>query len=201
MKKIIFMAALLLLGVGVAQAQTSKQAKKEAKMEARAQAKAQREAERDARDAMIKTEEMQAFLTAKKSINQMDFVLEGSQIQLRSGANFFVNTNTNFIMVQGNQATIQVASLQGAGANGLGGITVEGTVSNLKYSVSNNGNVNLSMMVQGTKISASINLTLTHGTNSAYATIQPNFNSQRLTMTGILVPYSQSKIFMGTTSL
>ena len=83
------MAALLLLGVGVAQAQTSKQAKKEAKMEARAQAKAQREAERDARDAMIKTEEMQAFLTAKKSINQMDFVLEGSQIQLRSGANFF----------------------------------------------------------------------------------------------------------------
>ena len=201
MKKIIFMAALLLLGVGVAQAQTSKQAKKEAKMEARAQAKAQREAERDARDAMIKTEEMQAFLTAKKSINQMDFVLEGSQIQLRSGANFFVNTNTTFIMVQGNQATIQVASLQGAGANGLGGITVEGTVSNLKYSVSNNGNVTLSMMVQGTKISASINLTLTHGTNSAYATIQPNFNSQRLTMTGILVPYSQSKIFMGTTSL
>lgn len=201
MKKIIFMAALLLLGVGVAQAQTSKQAKKEAKMEARAQAKAQREAQRDARDAMIKTEEMQSFLAAKKAISQMDFVLEGSQIQLRSGANFFVNTNTNFIMVQGNQATVQVASLQGAGANGLGGITVEGTVSNLKYSVSNNGNVNLSMMVQGTKISASINLTLTHGTNSAYATIQPNFNSNRLTMTGILVPYSQSKIFMGTTSL
>ena len=195
------MAALLLLGVGVAQAQTSKQAKKEAKMEARAQAKAQREAQRDARDAMIKTEEMQSFLAAKKAISQMDFVLEGSQIQLRSGANFFVNTNTNFIMVQGNQATVQVASLQGAGANGLGGITVEGTVSNLKYSVSNNGNVNLSMMVQGTKISASINLTLTHGTNSAYATIQPNFNSNRLTMTGILVPYSQSKIFMGTTSL
>ena len=102
MKRILLMTALLFFAVSAVQAQsTDKQSKKEARKEAKAQAKAQRDAQRDAQDALVKTEEMQAFLAAKQAIVARDFVLEGSQIMFRSGQSFFVNSYTNFISLQG----------------------------------------------------------------------------------------------------
>ena len=160
MKKILLMAALLFFAINAVEAQTTdKQAKKEAK----AQAKAQRDAERDAQDAMIKTEEMQDFLAAKKAIVARDFVLEGSQIMFRSGQSFFVNAYTNFISLQGDQATVQIASMQGNGLNGFGGVTVNGTISNPRYNVANNGDVSFSFSVSGPQISATVDITLPHG--------------------------------------
>lgn len=202
MKKIILMTALLFVATSAVQAQnTDKQAKKQAKIEARAKEKAQREAARDARDAMIATEEMQAFLAAKKAILAKDFVIEGSQIQMRNGYNFFVNANTNFISLQGDQAVIQIASMQGGGLNGFGGITVNGTISNVQYNVSKNGNIDYSFSVQGPQISATVDISLNHGSSTAYAAIQPNFNSNRMTMIGTLMPYSQSRIIRGASLL
>lgn len=201
MKRIFLMTALMLVAVGAAQAQTDKQAKRQAKIEARAKEKAQREAERDARDAMIASEEMQAFLAAKKAIIAQNFVIEGSQIQMRNGYNAFVNANTNFISVQGDQATIQVASMRGGGLNGFGGITVNGTISNIQYNVSKNGNVDYSFSVQGPQISATVDISMSHGSSTVYAAIQPNFNSNRMTMIGTLMPYSQSRIIRGASLL
>ena len=202
MKRILLMTALLFFAVSTVEAQTTdKQAKREAKKEAKAQAKAQRDAERDAQDALVKTEEMQAFLAAKKAIVARDFVLEGSQIMFRGGQSFFVNAYTNFISLQGDRATVQIASMQGNGLNGFGGVTVNGTISNARYNVANNGDVSFSFSVSGPQISATVDITLPHGTNAAMAAVQPNFSGQRMTMNGKLLPYEDSKVQRGASNL
>ncbi len=85
------------------------------------------------------------------------------------------------------------------GPNGLGGITVQGSASNVQVKQENNGNVYLSMSVQGIFISATVNLVLYSGTNNAMVTVDPNFSGNNLTMNGTLLPYSDSNVFQGTT--
>ena len=46
-------------------------------------------------------------------------------------------------------------------------------------------------------ISAQIFLTLTNGDNNATVTINPNFNSNTMTLSGSLLPLNQSNIFKG----
>ena len=58
-------------------------------------------------------------------------------------------------------------------ANGLGGITVQGSASNVQVKQENNGNVYLSMSVQGIFISATVNLVLYSGTNNAMVYRRP----------------------------
>ena len=98
------------------------------------------------------------------------------------------------------QAMVQIASTSPyPGPNGLGGITVQGSASNVQVKQENNGNVYLSMSVQGIFISATVNLVLYSGTNNAMVTVDPNFSGNDLTMNGTLLPYSDSNVFQGTT--
>ena len=56
--------------------------------------------------------------------------------------------STNFVSMDGNRATIQLA-FNGtyAGPNGIGGITVEGNASNVEMKTDKKGNITFSMMV------------------------------------------------------
>ena len=54
------------------------------------------------------------------------------------------------------------------------------------------GSVNCQFSIQGIGISAQIFISLTNGGNNATVTISPNFNSNTMTLTGNLVPLSQS---------
>lgn len=199
MKRTIIMALLLFFAIGTAQvqAQNAKQQERQAKKEAKAKEKADREAEKQARAAQIAAENMAAFTKARQAIEDRDFVLEGQQVQFARGDNFFVNPNTNFIQVQGKTATVQISSNYGTGANGLGGITVTGNMSDVTYNVDVDGNVAFSMMVLGSSISAKVELLMHNGSNTANVTVSPNFNSRRMTMVGAVVPSSESNVFEG----
>ena len=83
------------------------------------------------------------------------------------------------------------------GPNGIGGVTVDGTTSDVKMATDKRGNVNCNFSVQGIGISAQVFITLTNGGNNATVTINPNFNSNTLTLSGNLVPLSQSDVFKG----
>ena len=83
------------------------------------------------------------------------------------------------------------------GPNGIGGVTVDGTVSEMKMSTDKRGNINCNFSIQGIGISAQIFLTLTNGGNNATVTISPNFNSNTMTLSGNLLPLNQSNIFKG----
>ena len=135
---------------------------------------------------------------AVQALNDREFVLEAERIDFKYGNFVYVNANTNFISMHGDKATIQMAfNSPYAGPNGIGGITVDGTVSNVKMETDKNGNVSFSMTVQGAAISASVTLQLTSGSNLCYATINPNFSSNRISFRGELYMESDSNVFKG----
>ena len=102
-------------------------------------------------------------------------------------------------MVNGDEAVVQVAfNNSGFGPNGLGGITVEGTVSSYQLKENKKGNITLTMNVTGVGISARLIIYMTKGSNRASVEISPNFNSNRTTLSGVLLPNDQSLVFKGT---
>ena len=184
MKRIVsFIVVLAVAMCGMTQVMAQKSITKEAK-------KVERE---------IKKQERLAQ-DAVQAINNQSFVLEANNIQPMNGQVFYVNSNTNFVSLNDGQAMVQIASNSPyPGPNGLGGITVQGSASNIQTKQDDKGNVYLNMNVQGVFISATVSLMLTNGTNNATVTVDPNFSGRNLRMTGTLLPYSQSNIFQGTT--
>ena len=59
------------------------------------------------------------------------------------------------------------------------------------------GTLYLSMNVMGVGISARLDISMPKGTNNATVTITPNFNSNRLTLNGVILPAFKSSVFKG----
>ena len=125
-------------------------------------------------------------------------MLEADRVEGKRGQFVYVSSNTNFVSVKADEATVQLA-LNGAfsGPNGVGGITVEGKTSKVEIEQDKKGNVSFSMMVQGVGISAQLTFRMTKGSNECTATILPNFNSNRISFTGKILPTAQSTVFKG----
>lgn len=143
-------------------------------------------------------EEMeQLYQNTLKAIENRDFVLEADRLVFKYGRTAHVNSGTNFIAVSGDKATVQIASSYSpyAGPNGIGGITVTGTISNIKEDKDKNGNLSFSMNVNGTGISAYVYFTLVKGTNQSSITVSPNLNSNRITLIGSIYPTEYSVIY------
>lgn len=140
------------------------------------------------------------FEKAVGALNNREFVLEANYITFRNGRNVYVSSSTNFVSVSGEKATIQLAfNSPYAGPNGMGGITVEGTVSNIKMNTDKKGNVNYSMNVFGTGVSAIVSFNMIAGTNQCTAIVTPNLNGRAITFSGSLLPKSESDVFKGRT--
>ena len=139
------------------------------------------------------------FVEAEKAVYDKDFTLEADKVEFKYGPTAFVNSNTNFVSVKGDKSVVQVAfNIPVSGPNGIGGITLDGTVSNYKVNKDKKGNINISMNVMGTGISAMVNIALYSGSNNASVTISPNFNSNRITLSGVIVPSFRSRVYKGS---
>ena len=84
------------------------------------------------------------------------------------------------------------------GFNGLGGITVEGSVSGYKKYSDKKGNTYIQASVNGVGISAQVFITLWNGGDKATVTVQQNFRSGKITLDGCIVPLEESNMFKGT---
>ena len=91
--------------------------------------------------------------------------------------------------------TVQLAFNGIAGPNGLGGITVQGTPSQITTNTDKHGNITYSFYVNGIALTAQVVVNLSAGSNYANATVYPMMNGNNLTFSGTLVPTSQSGIF------
>lgn len=164
------------------------------------QKKLLREQRREDRRAQEERQDSLQFSQAFQAINNKAFTLEANQVVFKYGQTAFVSSNTNFVSVNDGQAVVQIAfNIPAAGPNGLGGITVQGSVSGYQVTTDKSGNVYVAMNVIGAAISAAVNITLYSGSNQASVTVNPNFNSNQLTLNGQLVPSSQSTVFQGST--
>jgi hypothetical protein len=131
-------------------------------------------------------------------VENRQFVLEANYLSNQTGSRVIVNSTINFIAVDSAQITIQLASTTGiGGANGMGGVTADGSIS--KYEISRTGK---------DKSSYSVHIvTMTHiGMYDIFLYIAPNANtdatitgttSGRLNYHGTLVPIQKSKVFKG----
>ena len=138
------------------------------------------------------------YVNAVKALDSLDFVLEADKLVFKYGNMAFVQSNTNFISLYDDEAVIQVAPYNAGGPNGVGGITLDGRASNIKMRTDKKGTITYSMNVQGTAISAVVTITLPKGSSTATAVIEPTFNSNRITLSGKLVPKKDSIVFKGT---
>ena len=113
MKKIILLVFVTLFCcVGYSQAQTTKKMTRQEKKEAQ------------------KAMEQALFEEARQAIENKAFTLEADRVIFKRGRNAFVSSNTNFVMVDGDKSSVQVAfNIPASGPNGLGGVTVDGNVS------------------------------------------------------------------------
>ncbi len=107
---------------------------------------------------------------------------------------------TNFVSVNKDDAVVQVAfNVPFSGPNGIGGVTVQGSVSGYKIQTDKKGTTQVSMSVTGIGISAQIWITMYKGSHEASVEILPNFNSRRLTLNGVILPIHKSTVFQGRT--
>ena len=159
---------------------------------------AERKAQREAQKAREKAENERNYAIAVQALKEGKFVLEADQLVFKRGRSAFVSSTTNFVLMDGEHASVQIAANNAlAGPNGIGGITVDGSRKEMKITTDKKGSVNCSFSVQCIGISAHVYITLTNGGNNASARISPNFNSNTLTLNGVLVPLSQSNVYKG----
>ena len=139
-----------------------------------------------------------ASVQARAALRNQDFVLEADNVQFRNGNTVFVNSSTNFISVKGNRAVVQISpSNYYSGPNGLGGVTVDGYVSELQVKTDSKGRITYSMNVTGIGINAQVEIYMYPNSSQATATVYPNFNSNTVWLQGTIVPYENSNVIEG----
>ena len=194
MSRILFLA-LLLFAVATAQAQTEKRIYTQSERESMSP---NGQKERERRKQLEAMEDSLNFVRAVEAIEKLDFVLEANRLTFKRGQSVFVNSTTNFVALQDEHATVQVAPFYGGGGpNGGGGTTLDGRASNIILRTDKKGNVTLTMSVMGTGLSATVSISMAKGSNRASVTVNPNFHSNRVTLDGVLIPSSQSNMFKG----
>ena len=150
------------------------------------------------RDKLNELADSLAGVQAAAAVQNRDFVLEADQVTFKNGYTAFVDSSTSFISVKGNRAVVQISpSNFAAGPNGVGGVTVDGTITGMQRMVDKKGRTTLSFNVTGIGINAQIEVYLSPDSNDATATIYPNFNSNTIWVEGSIVPYDNSRVFEG----
>ena len=138
------------------------------------------------------------WLQAQKAVEDSSFVVEADAVTFKYGTRIQVNSTTNFISMNGDRAVVQIApSYTFSGPNGVGGVTVEGTVSNVRKSYDKKGRLLFSMNVMGRGVNASVSISVSPGSNRAIVDVSPTFNSNDVRLEGRIVPYKFSRAFEG----
>lgn len=145
---------------------------------------------------MAEEEEMKKIVSAL--IYNQQFVLEADYIAGRSGARQLVNSRLNFIIVDTLEGTVQIGSNNGLGYNGVGGITIEGSIS--RYEVIEK------ITKRGTKYIVDFQINSTIGNFDIYIIISPNGDAEAtvrghfsgsISYSGRIIPLRASKIYKG----
>ena len=150
--------------------------------------------------AIEKQEQQALFYAAEKAIQNRSFVMEADKIEFKRGNFAYVSPTTNFVSLEGDYAMVQLSfNTSRSGANGIGGITVDGKASNIEVKTDKKGNVRLKMDVSGKAISAVVEIKLQKDSNKAHAFVYPNFNGENISFSGTLLPSSESSVFKART--
>ena len=175
------------------------QDKKMTRKEKEAAWRAERLRKRAQEERQVMHDDSIQFVQAVNAIRSGSWALEASNVTFNNGVTRFVTASTNFVSVDDGQAVVQTAFNNSNinSPNGLGGITLEGRVIGEELKMDKEGNVYYNYSIQGADISATVNVVVTANSNQATATVNPNFNSNQMTLSGYIYPYDTAGVIEG----
>ena len=135
-------------------------------------------------------------LKAEMAADDGYFVLQATEVRNSYGHyELGLNDNTNFLLMQGDKGIFQVAfNTMNAGANGLGGLTLHGTIGHKELKHDKKGNTIITYTMIGRRMNASVTITLFKGSDQAIADVYPTLGNGRISLRGRLVPYLNDNI-------
>ena len=192
----LFLLAVLALPQMPLSAQEKKMTRKEKEAAWRAERLKRRAQERRAE--ML--DDSIQYVQAINAIRSGSWALEATNVTFDNGVTRYVTQSTNFVSQNDGQGIVQTAFNNSniSSPNGLGGITLTGYISGEELKADKEGNIYYSYTIQGAEISATVSIVVTAHTNQATATVNPNFSSRQMTMSGYIYPYRNSGIIEGT---
>lgn len=193
---------VVLLALGLHTGELSAQSKKLTKAEREAAWRAERLKKKAEERARIERYDSVAFVQAVEALRSGSWALEASNITFNNGVMRFVTESTNYVSVNDGEGTVQTAfdNVNVSSPNGLGGVTLQGDVYGEKMTQDEEGNVYYTYTVQGSNISAVVNVVVAAKSNHASAKVSPNFSGNTITMNGYIYPYNTAGVFQGTPS-
>ena len=128
-------------------------------------------------------------------LKSKQWILEANTVYDRYNQSYILDPTINFVGINGKEAALQLGFNGVVGWNGVGGVTVEGTVTSYKVNEDKSG-PSVSMRFSGRGAgSANIHVTV-NSTGNATARVNGDFGS-RITFQGQLVPVSESRVYQG----
>lgn len=194
----IYLVLFVLLFTGISQ--LAAQEKRMTRKEKEAAWRAERMKKRALEEREVAHNDSVAFMQAVNALKNGSWALEASNVTFDNGVTRFVTESTNFVSVNEGQGVVQTAfdNSNISSPNGLGGITLEGQISGAEMRTDNEGNIYLNYAIQSSEISATVSVVITANTNQATATVNPNFSSRQMTMSGYIYPYNSAGIIEGS---
>jgi hypothetical protein len=148
--------------------------------------------------------EQQAEVAAQQAVvvdamvQYQRFVLEANTLRDKRGNSLQVSSNINFIAADSLTGVIQVGSNTYIGRNGVGGITVDGSIADYKYTRhEKSGSYSISYYLRTPVGSYDVRLTA-YPDGRADADVSSTTWGDRLHYSGYLVPPGISRVFKGT---
>ena len=142
------------------------------------------------KDPKVAYEDSISHIVAQTLMQQRDFVLTANRITLGTSGMLHVYDNLNFILVDGDECTLQLTLNSAMFAP----FTAKGTISNYKYSESKNGEAKVSFRFNGRIGSGTVTINLYKDSDLAVAYIDATFRRGRATFYGPIRSTSRTVI-------
>lgn len=131
-------------------------------------------------------------------IDEKQFVLEAHTIYDSRQNSYPVSPNTNFVAMNGKNATIQIAFPGAIGRNGLGGITIDGTISGYEVrSKKNKSPITIYAQVSSATLGNSTLTMQVYGNGAARANIRGAFGAE-VAFSGNLASLDNTTVYKGS---
>ena len=160
--------------------------------------KEQRKLEKELKNEQKAEEAAQKAEIVNAMVHYQRFVLEANTLRDKRGNSVNVSSNLNFIASDSISGVIQVGSNSYIGSNGVGGVTVSGSISNYKYSINEkSGSYNISYYLRTPVGSYDVRMTA-FSDGRADADVSSTTWGSKLRYSGYLVPPAMSRVFEGS---
>jgi hypothetical protein len=138
------------------------------------------------------------FEKAREAINNRSFAMPAESIQFRNRNHMPIMSNINFLVLDGDFGVLQIGPgfSHSRGLNNLGGVTLEGNVTNLRITEKRN-QVILTYNLTGVVATVRITLTIA-GSASATVDVDGLYGGKAFTLRGQILDLSETNFFRGT---